>query len=545
MALAASGQLKVSEIATEFSDTAPHQLSEFYGAATGIPASGQIALNNFYGAAASAGGGGTFEPIIASTGSNGTTSPNVVNIYYRRTILSFVYTAAELQAALGVTSGTISDLRFYVTNQPAYQPLPNYAIGVKNGTFSGNPGNTGYTIIKSASSESFTTNTYKEFTLATPFQWTGGDLAFTFAWGQVSPSYNASGTARIGSGTMYYSWSDGSGTYVINGDNPTGSQSYRPVLELKLEPAALYEFTSHTFTNAGASGENGPTLAQCTSAYSGASWASNTSFFNVTSGIQEWTVPETATYRFEAKGARGGNGSGGSGGAGATITTDYDLTEGDVIRILVGQAGGSRAGTGSNDSGAGGGGTFVTKFVSPLSSTSTSDVIVVAGGGGGSGSSGGGGPGQTGTSGQSGLSLYSGAGGINGGGGGGARNGTAGNGATPGSNGTSCSYGSGGGGFFSRGGYNCSGGAPLVSGNAFTQGGAGGPADTGRLGVAGGFGGGAGVGHRAPGGGGYSGGGGDGGATGGGGGGSYNGGTLVSSSSGSNTGDGSVTVTKL
>lgn len=79
MALTSSGQLKVSEIATEFSDTAPHQLSEFYSAATGIPTSGQITVSNFYGAAASAGGGGAQgQQAFTSTGTFNFTVPNGV-----------------------------------------------------------------------------------------------------------------------------------------------------------------------------------------------------------------------------------------------------------------------------------------------------------------------------------------------------------------------------------------------------------------------------------------------------------------------------------
>lgn len=53
MALQSSGQITLDQIATEFSDAAePHALSEFYSAATGIPASGEIKISDFYGASA-------------------------------------------------------------------------------------------------------------------------------------------------------------------------------------------------------------------------------------------------------------------------------------------------------------------------------------------------------------------------------------------------------------------------------------------------------------------------------------------------------------
>jgi alpha-tubulin suppressor-like RCC1 family protein len=172
--------------------------------------------------------------IITASGNNTTTSPNICNIYFRRHIIMWVYTSAELQSALGTTSATISGLRFDVTQQPLYQPLPNYAIGMKNGSFGGGtPGHTGYTIVKSASSESFTTGTTKTFSLTTSFNWTGDDLAIIFAWGQCPTNWNSSGTSPIGSGTLWFSLSDSAGTYTINVDNPTSTRTYRPVVQLE------------------------------------------------------------------------------------------------------------------------------------------------------------------------------------------------------------------------------------------------------------------------------------------------------------------------
>lgn len=47
-----SGSISLLDIANEFGGTAPHSLSEYYGAASGIPASGAIQLDDFYGASA-------------------------------------------------------------------------------------------------------------------------------------------------------------------------------------------------------------------------------------------------------------------------------------------------------------------------------------------------------------------------------------------------------------------------------------------------------------------------------------------------------------
>ena len=108
--------------------------------------------------------------------------------------------------------------------------------------------------------------------------------------------------------------------------------------------SALYSFSSHTFTNCGATGKNGPTLSNCTSAYS-PSWTDNTNYFNVPSnaGIQYWTVPSSGSYQIEVWGAQGGRGGVDDpiveGGAGAKIRGTISLTQGTVLKILVGQKG--------------------------------------------------------------------------------------------------------------------------------------------------------------------------------------------------------------
>lgn len=148
--------------------------------------------------------------------------------------MMWVYSSAEMVAAFGKSSASITGLRFNVTQQPLYQPLPSYAIGMKNGSFGGSsPGHTGYTVVKTAGSESFTTSTVKTFnSLNTTFNWTGGDLAIIFAWGQSPTNWSATGQSPIGSGTMWRTWTDSAGTYTINTNNPTTTVSYRPVIQL-------------------------------------------------------------------------------------------------------------------------------------------------------------------------------------------------------------------------------------------------------------------------------------------------------------------------
>jgi len=52
MALQTSGAISLLNIANEFGGSAPHSLSEYYGAASGIPSSGAISISQFYGKSA-------------------------------------------------------------------------------------------------------------------------------------------------------------------------------------------------------------------------------------------------------------------------------------------------------------------------------------------------------------------------------------------------------------------------------------------------------------------------------------------------------------
>ncbi|MFP4459289.1 MAG: hypothetical protein ACLFSQ_06860 [Candidatus Zixiibacteriota bacterium] len=145
---------------------------------------------------------------------------------------------------------------------------------------------------------------------------------------------------------------------------------------------SLYAFESHTFTNAGKTGRTGPSLTQCRSAYS-TSWDEDDAYFNMsTTGIQEWTVPEDATYRITCAGGAGGTQrySGDyPGGDGAIIRGDFDLTRGEVIYILVGQKGeDTRSTSEDNAAPGGGGGSFVYS-----DATDTYPMIAAGGGGGG------------------------------------------------------------------------------------------------------------------------------------------------------------------
>ena len=167
----------------------------------------------------------------------------------------------------------------------------------------------------------------------------------------------------------------------------------------------LYSFTSFVFSNAGVTGNVGPTYSQVKTKYAGTAWTQNQAYLDVQiQGYQTWTVPASANYTIEVAGAAGGL-STASNGLGNVISSTFPLTRGDKVNICVGQKGTSRTGSGAG----GGGGSFVV--------WSNGTPLIIAGGGGGTTT---GypvfGPGINGTSGTSGTKdgAMQGAGGANG-----------------------------------------------------------------------------------------------------------------------------------
>jgi len=136
--------------------------------------------------------------------------------------------------------------------------------------------------------------------------------------------------------------------------------------------------TTYSFTNASATGFNGPSQAQIDSAYSGSTLQGLVTIS--TRGIQTWTVPASGEYSITIAGAAGGSNLGLSlpGGSGALLTTVVSLTAGTVLNVVVGQKGtdNPKTCTATYCGAGGGGGSFVYTSVS-------NTFIAVAGGGGG------------------------------------------------------------------------------------------------------------------------------------------------------------------
>ncbi len=128
---------------------------------------------------------------------------------------------------------------------------------------------------------------------------------------------------------------------------------------------------SYCFTTAGQTGNLGPDQNLINTAYNGTPLSGNVISDN---GIQVWVVPTSGLFHIEAQGAKGGDEAFNNniGGKGAKIEGDFVLTQGDTVRLIVGQSG-------DNGSGAGGGGgaTFV-----EINGT----LVLAAGAGGGASS---------------------------------------------------------------------------------------------------------------------------------------------------------------
>jgi hypothetical protein len=186
------------------------------------------------------------------------------------------------------------------------------------------------------------------------------------------------GTNPIGMNEYYTN--DASGfTTGVDGIPSTGSAiSLQQFYGKSKGGNGLYNFSSHTFTNAGATGRTGPIISQVRSAYSTATWAQKNSYLSMTTqGIQEWTVPATGSYTIRVAGAKGGDAKGYTGGSGRTVDATFTLTQNQVIKILIGQSGLSATSSSYNNvGGGGGGGSFV------INKTNNS-ILLIAGGGGG------------------------------------------------------------------------------------------------------------------------------------------------------------------
>jgi hypothetical protein len=216
-----------------------------------------------------------------------------------------------------------------------------------------------------------------------PVSASGGLSPYTFS---VSPSlptglsYNTSTGEITGSPSSELS----STTFTVTVTD-LSNQSATANFDIEIT-ASLYELSQFTFTAASTNGPDGPSESTLLTSYDTTAnpWLNNNSFYSVpTNGIQQWTVPQTTTYKITAKGATGGIHGGSFNpafpGEGAEVVADVPLNQGDTVNIVVGQKPSSSTSSAGNGAGGGGGSWVYT------GSIGGNGLLVVAGGGGGSG----------------------------------------------------------------------------------------------------------------------------------------------------------------
>ena len=106
MALQTSGAISISDIVTEFGGTAPHSLSEYYGADSGVPSSGTISISDFYGASA------YVAPTHTYKGSVTTSSTHVTS---KSGTFTFSSTTTNRKAVVAVSGRATDTSAFNVT----------------------------------------------------------------------------------------------------------------------------------------------------------------------------------------------------------------------------------------------------------------------------------------------------------------------------------------------------------------------------------------------------------------------------------------------
>lgn len=199
MVLQSSGAISLYDIQTEFGGSTPISMSEYYGAASGIPSSGSISFSNFYGKSALSSGPPT--PVASSipdrSGSVGITSYEIVRgLYANNLTRSDGTTSFDERYATDI--GSSNDVKY-----------PNIIIQAK-------PGDTLNLI-----SLLYTTGNYKEYSefwvwlgsswsiFASPYETFSGPYLFDVNY--TIPSDTPAGNYALAVACSYYNL--GSSTY--------------------------------------------------------------------------------------------------------------------------------------------------------------------------------------------------------------------------------------------------------------------------------------------------------------------------------------------
>ena len=152
--------------------------------------------------------------------------------------------------------------------------------------------------------------------------------------------------------------------YYTNGDPLTGLVSGTTYFLKNVSAEftgsdSLYEMTddTHTFTTGGQTGPNGPDFQTVAATYTDG-WTSTYITAGDFQGYQDWTVPISGVYEFEARGAKAYDSGIGQVGLGAIVRGRVELTKGEIVTVVCGQTGDAPT---SGSIGGSGGGTFIVR----------------------------------------------------------------------------------------------------------------------------------------------------------------------------------------
>ena len=177
------------------------------------------------------------------TTTNTITEASPINIWWRRQVAQIVYTAAEINAAGGSGPNTLSQLGFYVTNQPIY-PIPGYTIKLKHTTatnVNNALGTTGWTTVKNSFSYAVTPGGYDMIVFDTPFNWDGvQNIGVEICWSQVQPTWDPTGQCRIYTVNNGYRSSRDDNAGSICGNSPATRTNSKPQVQLVFKTKAIW-----------------------------------------------------------------------------------------------------------------------------------------------------------------------------------------------------------------------------------------------------------------------------------------------------------------
>ena len=187
--------------------------------------------------------------IGSGTTTNSISTASPVNTASRRQVSQMVYTVAEINSAGANGANILSQLGFYVTNEPVYD-IPGYTIKIKHTTqnnVSNSLGTTGWTTVKNGFSYAPAPGGYDMIVFDTPFNWNGSqNIGVEICWSQVQPNSDASGQCRVFSSNRGYRYRRDNNGGSICGSNPNSSLNTKPQAQLIFKTAATWSGNTNT-----------------------------------------------------------------------------------------------------------------------------------------------------------------------------------------------------------------------------------------------------------------------------------------------------------